>query len=109
MKNIIIVTMVIIGALIGAGFASGQEIYTFFYRNGISGLFGILISTILISYIIYKVLTIIKQNQVQNYREFLDIIMDSDKKVKIDVINKTIEILILITFFIMMAGFGAYF
>ncbi len=109
MKNIIIVTMVIIGALIGAGFASGQEIYTFFYKNGINGLFGILISTILISYIIYKVLTIIKQNQVQNYREFLDIIMDSDKKVKIDVINKTIEILILITFFIMMAGFGAYF
>lgn len=109
MKNIITVTMVIIGALIGAGFASGQEIYTFFYKNGISGLIGTLISTILISYIIYKVFLIIKQNKVENYRKFLETIIDSDKKIKIEIINKTIEILILITFFIMMAGFGAYF
>lgn len=109
MKNIIIVTMVIIGALIGAGFASGQEIYAFFYKNGLSGLLGIVISTILISYIIYKVLIIIKQNQVESYREFLNTIMNSDKKAGIEIINKIIEILILITFFIMMAGFGAYF
>ena len=28
----------IIGALIGAGFASGQEMYLFFYRFGIYGI-----------------------------------------------------------------------
>ncbi|MCI8700413.1 MAG: hypothetical protein HFJ47_03620 [Clostridia bacterium] len=109
MKNILSITMVIIGALIGAGFASGQEIYAFFYKNGISGLIGTVISSILIGYIIYKVFIIVKKYQVNNYREFLETIMDTDKTVKIEIINKIIEILILITFFIMMAGFGAYF
>ena len=31
MKEIFTITLLIIGALIGAGFASGQEIYSFFY------------------------------------------------------------------------------
>ena len=34
-KNIYRITFVIIGTIIGAGFASGQEIYTFFNRDGI--------------------------------------------------------------------------
>ena len=31
MKEIISITLVIIGALVGAGFASGQEIFSFFF------------------------------------------------------------------------------
>ena len=31
MRETITIVLVIIGALIGAGFASGQEIYSFFY------------------------------------------------------------------------------
>ena len=31
MRDTFSITLVIIGALIGAGFASGQEIYSFFY------------------------------------------------------------------------------
>lgn len=38
MKNNIKIIFVIIGAVIGAGFASGQEIYLFFYSYGIKGL-----------------------------------------------------------------------
>ncbi len=34
-KNIYKTSFVIIGTIIGAGFASGQEIYTFFNRYGI--------------------------------------------------------------------------
>ena len=34
MKNIIKIIMVILGTLIGAGFASGREIYLFFNRFG---------------------------------------------------------------------------
>ena len=41
------VSLVIIGALIGAGFASGQEIYLFFYRYGLSGILGIILCSIL--------------------------------------------------------------
>ena len=46
---------VIIGTLIGAGFASGQEIYIFFYKYGINGIIGIAISSLLIGAIVYKV------------------------------------------------------
>lgn len=34
LKNIYKITFVIIGTIIGAGFASGQEIYTFFNKYG---------------------------------------------------------------------------
>lgn len=33
-KNIYKITFVIIGTIIGAGFASGQEVYTFFNKYG---------------------------------------------------------------------------
>ena len=44
MKNISKVSFVIIGTMIGAGFASGQEIYAFFSIYGIKGILGIIIS-----------------------------------------------------------------
>ena len=41
MKETISIVLVIIGALVGAGFASGQEIYSFFYLYGKNGIYGI--------------------------------------------------------------------
>ena len=35
-KNIYKITFVIIGTIVGAGFASGQEIYTFFNKYGLN-------------------------------------------------------------------------
>ena len=61
MKNILKIVFVIIGTLIGAGFASGKEIYTFFYSYGEKGIFGIIISSLLIGIIIYNSLRIIKE------------------------------------------------
>ena len=112
MKNIIKIVFVIIGTLIGAGFASGQEIYLFFFSHGILGLIGIIISSLIIGLVTYKTLKIAKERNVNNYREFLDaIILNTSKtehsKLK-NVINGIINILIVITFFIMIAGFGAY-
>lgn len=107
MKNIFTIVLVIIGALIGAGFASGQEIYSFFYSYGAIGLIGILITCTLISIIIYKSLKIIYENKIDNYDEFLKIFIKNPKLTK--VINIVISILLLLTFYIMIAGFGAYF
>ncbi len=136
MKDIIKVVFVIIGTFIGAGFASGQEIYLFFFSYGINGLLGILISSILMGVVISKTLQIIKQNNVQNYKEFLDIIIHKKKKEKklpqtqkfinaqnskrnseensessivIKLINLVVNTFTLVTFFIMIAGFGTYF
>ena len=41
MKEIFSIVLVIIGALVGAGFASGQEIFSFFYLDGKNGIYGI--------------------------------------------------------------------
>lgn len=113
MKNILKVTFVIIGTLIGAGFASGQEMYIFFYSYGLNGLFGLVISSVLMGIIIYKVLKMIEKNNITNYKEFLDTIVNKSFKRKYfnlkNIFEIIINIFILITFFIMIAGFGAYF
>ena len=55
MKNILKVVLVIIGTLIGAGFASGKEVYVFFNKYGSCGLYGMILSGIILSLVIYKV------------------------------------------------------
>ena len=67
MKETISIVLVIIGALVGAGFASGQEIYSFFYLYGKNGIYGILIMSVLIGILIYKSLKIIFKNEIYNY------------------------------------------
>ena len=110
-KNIIKIAFVIIGAIIGAGFASGQEIYIFFFSYGTEGIIGIIISCLLLGITIYKTFKIILDNDINNYKEFLEYIIKINNRAKkyiIDIINVIINIFILITFFIMIAGFGTY-
>ena len=161
LKNILIITMVIIGSIIGAGFASGQEINSFFYKYGIIGILGLFISIFLILLIIYKVFLIIKKENINTYKDFLEIIFEKNNKkiinkknkiknnkkiiskknkiknnkkiiseknkIKINkknnfkinnknkylnisnITNIIINIFLIISFFIMIAGFGAYF
>lgn len=110
MKETFKIIFVIIGAIIGAGFASGKEIYTFFCIYGYYGIIGILISSFLFGLIIYKVFQILDRYNINEYNNFLKIIL---KERKSDKINKVIYLIIsaflLITFYIMIAGFGAYF
>ena len=73
MKNILKSVFVIVGAVVGAGFASGQEIYLFFYQYGINGMIGILVSSILLGIVICKVFSICKNKEIKNYREFLNL------------------------------------
>ena len=75
MKNNFKIISVIIGTLRGAGFASGQEIYIFFYAYGVKGILGILISSVLMGIIIYKTLILVKEKQISTYKEFLNIVI----------------------------------
>lgn len=113
MKNIFKVVFVIIGTLIGAGFASGQEVYLFFFSYGIKGLFGIVISSILMGIVIYKTLLMVDEYQIKNYKDFLEVFIKTKSEEKFlnlkNIINIVINTFILVTFFIMIAGFGAYF
>lgn len=111
-KNICKITFVIVGTIIGAGFASGQEIYTFFNKYGFEGLIGICISIFLMSYIIYKTFKIVIENDVNNYEDFIQKIMPErfrKNKILNYTINNIINIFLLICFNIMVAGFATYF
>ena len=107
MKKILKAVFVIIGTLIGAGFASGQEIYLFFYQYGMNGILGIVISSLLLGFVTYKVLCISQDNGVTNYKSFLERFIKKEKH--LEIFNTIMNIFILITFYIMIAGFGAYF
>ena len=104
--SILKVVFVIIGTLIGAGFASGQEIYTFFFSYGINGILGIVISSLIIGFTIYKTFKIVEKNNIKNYKDFLNFFIKNEK-IK-ELINSVINIFILVSFYIMIAGFGAY-
>ena len=106
----------IIGALIGAGFASGQEMYLFFYRFGVYGILGLVLCSSLIGMTIYKTFLIIHNKNINDYQDFLnEIFYRGKKKPKNKFLNLSyisniiVNIFLLITFYIMISGFGAYF
>jgi uncharacterized membrane protein YkvI len=107
MKNVLKISFVIIGTMIGAGFASGQEINLFFMQYGNIGILGMIVSCILTSFIIYQVFKILHKRNIHNYSEFLESISPHKK------LNQIIQIIIhtflLLSFYIMIAGFCAYF
>ena len=107
MKKVLKSVFVIVGAVVGAGFASGQEIYSFFNIYNENGLIGIIISSVLLGVIIYKVLKKSNDFNLNNYDELLERIK-VPKTVK-NVLNIIINIFLLISFYIMVAGFTAYF
>ena len=96
----------LIGTFIGAGFASGKEIYLFFFKYQVYGILGIIVSAIFIAYIIYKVLNISKRNDICNYNEFLNYLI-KNKLIKIILIN-IIDVFLIISFCIMVSGFSAF-
>ena len=59
--NIVKAVSVIIGTIIGAGFASGKEIYIFFGQYGKFGIIGAIVSATLTGVIIYSTIAITKK------------------------------------------------
>lgn len=107
MKYTIKSVFVIVGAIIGAGFASGKEIYIFFNRYGDIGILGIVVASLIIGAIIYNVLIQIDKTNVKGYDEYLEQI--NIRGMIKEVLNSIINIFLLISFYIMIAGFCAYF
>lgn len=109
MQNVSKITFVILGAIIGAGFISGQEINIFFNIFGTNGIIGIIISGIIFGIIINKTCLIIKEKNVKNYENFIKNIFPVKNKYFIFVFNNVISIFLLISFFIMCSGVGCFF
>ena len=71
MKNIIIVSFSIIAALIGAGFASGREILSYFTVFGRYGIIGIIVTGIAFFIFIYSVFYAAAAHNISDYDSFL--------------------------------------
>ena len=106
-KDSLKIIAVIIGTLVGAGFASGKEIYIFFVQYETSGIIGAIISAILTGIIIYCTLKIAKTYNLQNNNQFVEKI--TNKKYGSTIIKNIINIFLLISFWIMCAGFCTFF
>lgn len=107
-NNILKIIFVIIGIMVGAGFASGKEIFIFFNVYGIKGYMGLLISMIIMGAVINKTLKISYSNNINSYEGMNDYLIKDKKVLKYTIIN-IVNIFLLISFYIMIAGFGAYF
>ena len=84
MRNIFDFLFVIIGTFIGAGFASGKEIYLYFYRYGIIGCLGIFISAGIMSFVIFKTIKLSIKYKLKNYDLFINKIMDNKNEININ-------------------------
>lgn len=100
MNYILKCLFIVIGTLIGAGFASGQEILTFFNRYGIDGCYGMILSSVLFGLVIFTTLFIIDKKKISEYNELIF----NNKILKF-----IIEIFLFACFCIMIAGCGAFF
>lgn len=113
LKNIFSIIFVIIGTLIGAGFASGKEMYLFFGIYDTNGIYGIIISAFLISLIIFCVFNFIRKYNIEHYEDFLNFLCGTNKNSNgfhISMfLNSIINLFLLISFYVMIAGFSAFF
>lgn len=107
MKNNIKAISVIIGTMIGAGFASGKEVYVFFAQYKIMGLIGAVVSSIITAIVIYATLKISKNYQIENNNKFVDIISKKDNMSTI--VKNIINTFLLASFWIMCAGLCSFF
>ncbi|SHH02968.1 YkvI family membrane protein [Tepidibacter thalassicus] len=105
-KKWIKISSIYVGTIIGAGFASGQEIMNFFGIFGLKGLIGIFIATVLFAFIGSTILLIGYKNQINTYKKLLDQLFGKNMSNIIDII---IILFLLAGYCIMLAGSGAIF
>ena len=104
--NIIKVASVYAGAILGAGFASGQEILQFFMIYGKQSVYGIMVSTFLFCIIGVIVLNKIYHYNISSYTLYIVPLMG--KKMG-KIIEMLVCIFMLTSFCVMVAGSGAIF
>jgi len=95
-----------IGTIVGAGFATGQEILQFFTRFGAMRLAGLLVATI--RFIVFGYI-IMDLGRKINARSHLEIIKFSNGKIMGTIIDAIITIFLFGSFTAMIAGSGALF
>lgn len=95
-----------IGAVIGAGFASGQEIMQFFILHGYHGLLGVALSTVLFAYLGGLLMYLSIKMRTTSYQDIFAYLLGIKASKILDVLNL---IMLLGGLSVMMAGSAAIF
>ncbi|MGL4736140.1 MAG: YkvI family membrane protein [Cellulosilyticaceae bacterium] len=106
LKRILQVASVYIGTVIGAGFASGQEMLSFFTVYGIKGMIGLVLAGVAYALIGMVLLEVIYEKKFDHYKELLKDVMGPKLSVMIE---WTVNIFLFICLSTMIAGAGAIF
>lgn len=104
--SILIIAATYVGTVVGAGFATGKEIVTFFSVNGAFGAVGIAISGFLFIVAGTKIMVISARIQAYSYQEF-NVYLFGSKAGK--VVNGFIFIIVICITSVMLSGAGAVF
>lgn len=104
MRNVLLVSGVYIATLIGAGFASGQEIISFFVRYGKIGVVGVFLACLAFGVFAAILLAGAVQRKVQRFEDYLSCIMPMG-------LCKAVHFLMIVfmmsVFTVMVSGAGA--
>ncbi len=95
-----------VGAVMGAGFASGQEIQQFFARFGHWGLIGVVLSSVLFSLLGWAMLDLQERWKISSYKEFLNRLLGRELGKWADGL---VSILLFVGMLAMISGSGALF
>ncbi|MGB4311336.1 MAG: hypothetical protein WBI21_01110 [Natronincolaceae bacterium] len=103
-QSIFTLASVYVGTVIGAGFASGQEILQFFGKHGYKGILGVMVITVLFSLLGALVLNTVYTRKIHGLREFTTIYFGRAFFV---IINIVLTFLLFISYVVMLSGSGA--
>lgn len=103
-QSIFTLASVYVGTVIGAGFASGQEVLQFFGKYGYKGIPGIIVITILFSLLGASVLNTVYMKKIRGFGEFATLYFGRAFFV---VINIVLIFLLFISYVVMLSGSGA--
>ena len=102
-KNPFKVALCIIGTLIGAGFASGQEIMSFFIVYGKKSLWGLVIFGVLLALYLVCMFGTITRKNICTYTDYLNDIFPKKLSCAVEIV---VSLFALSSFIVMLSGFG---
>lgn len=103
-KNILQIGMIYAGTVLGAGFASGQEILSFFVRYGTDGLWGVLLAGLLFVAAAVMILYMTRKHDWKSYQQFLAYVLPRPLD---GIFSVIITVFLGVTYVTMISGSGA--
>ncbi len=103
-QSIFTLAGIYVGTVIGAGFASGQEVLQFFGKYGYKGIPGVIVITILFSLLGASVLNTVYTKRIRDFGGFATLYFG---KAFFVVINIVLIFLLFVSYVVMLSGSGA--